>query len=60
MIKDAINNNLFFQKENTIKDIIKEKNESKTQQNNINKEEVDNIEKHIRMNFMRLKIILIK
>ena len=60
MIKDAINNNLFFQKENTIKDINKEKNESKTQQNNINKEEVDNIEKHIRMNFMRLKIILIK
>ena len=60
MIKDAINGNLLFQKENTIKDFIKEINESKTQKDNINKEEVDNIEKHIRMNIIRLKIILIK
>ena len=55
MIKDAINDNLFFQKENQICNFINEISELKTQKENINKDEVDNLKKSYENEFNKAK-----
>ena len=55
MIKDAINDNLFFQKENQICNFINEISELKTQKENINKDEVNNLKKSYENEFNKAK-----
>ena len=55
MIKDAINDNLFFQKENQIRNFINEISELKTQKDNINQDEVNNIKKSYESEFNKAK-----
>ena len=55
MIKEAINDNLFFQKENQIRNFINEISELKTQKENINQDEVNNIRKSYENEFNKAK-----
>ena len=55
MIKEAINDNLFFQKENQIRNFINEISELKAKKENVNKDEVENIKKTYENEFHKAK-----
>ena len=55
MIKEAINDNLFFQKENQIRNFINEISDLKTKKESVNKDEVENIQKAYENEFHKSK-----